>query len=379
MDLLSKEQLGYIALFQSIIMLISFLQLGVIYGGYRLISFSIERQRRANDAVISYLLLLFIGVCSVLLLISCFTSINWFWIGGVIIGLVTLWNNWISNMHIALGRTNKLSILLLSSLLLSFIAIPVLNKYPLYGAITLIGLQPVFFVVLSYIFNKDFAASFRWKNLTYLRLTIKLGFIPFLTGILHYINLQVERWVISYDLGVKALGEYYLVFVYVGLFAIVPGALGTLNFPKFMKALSNTKNDNFSLIETFKVYYIEVICYLILMSLGTIYIMPWIINLLLPSHNNGVHYVHIVFIGLILFTLIDPISFLINAKLHYKALICIYIGSVLISLSAYAFLYINKMGSLVNYSYVNVLFYSSITIGYLFYFFTIGRKSLYKS
>lgn len=376
MDFLGKEQLGYIALFQSMIMLANFLQIGVIYGGYRLISFSINRQRRVNDAVVTYLAILFVCAIVILLISSFFTPLNWFWIGGFLIGLVSLWNNWISNMHIALGRTTKLSILMLISLTLSFIAIPLLYINPLLGAITLIALQPIFFVILSYLSNKDFGFTFKLKNWIYLRLTIKLGFIPFLTGILHYINLQVERWVIGFDLGVKALGEYYLVFVYVGLFAIIPSALGTLNFPTFMKALSNTSNKGQTFYGIFKVYYLELIIYLIVMTFGTFCVMPWIINLILPMHNAGVHYVQIVFFGLLLFTLIDPISFVINAKLHYKALIMIYLGSVLVSLLTYCFIYFNKMGSLINYSYVNVLFYSSITIGYLLYFFILGKKSL---
>lgn len=377
MSLLSKEELGYMSLFQSMIVIVSFFQIGVIYGGYRLISFSVGRQRKSNDAVVSYLFLLFAVSILIIGTLAFFVSLNWFWIAGIFVGLMSLWTNWVSNMHIALGRTSKLSFLVLSSLVLSFIAMPLLYTHPLLGAVTLIGLQPVFLIVLAYLFNRDFGFNFSLKNWTYLKLTIKLGFIPFLTGILHYVNLQVERWMIGLDLGIKALGDYYLVFVYVGLFAVIPGALGTLNFPKFMKVLSASKRNNFSLVETFKIYYLELIGYLILMTFGTLYVMPWIINLLLPLHNEGVHYVQIIFIGLIFFTLIDPVSFVINAKLHYKPLLTIYIISVSISLMAYGVLYFGKLGSLTSYSYVNVLFYSTIAIGYIAYFLIIGRKSLY--
>lgn len=376
MDFLDKEQLGYIALFQSMIMLVNFLQIGVIYGGYRLISFSINRHRKVNDAVVTYFAVVFVVAIIVLLISNIFIPLNWFWIGGFLIGLLAIWNNWISNMHIALGRTTKLSVIMLISLALSFIATPLLYINPLIGAVTLIALQPIFFIVLSYLSNKDFGFRFKLQNLVYLRLTIKLGFIPFLTGILHYINLQVERWVIGFDLGVKALGEYYLVFVYVGLFTIIPSALGTFNFPIFMKVLSNPTNKGQTFYGIFKIYYLELIIYLLAMTFGTFYIMPWIINLILPVHNTGVKYVHIVFFGLLFFTLIDPISFVINAKLHYKALIMIYLISVALSLSAYCFIYFNKIGSLLNYSYVNVLFYSSISISYLVYFFVLGKKSL---
>jgi O-antigen/teichoic acid export membrane protein len=374
MDILTKEDLGYMALFQSMILIVNFFQMGVIYGGYRVISFSISRQRKVNDAVVTYLFLLLSVFTFLFFILNFFISISWFWTIGMIVGLLSLWANWISNMFIALGKTNKLSLVTLISIGLSFIALPLLYSYSVYGAITLIALQPIFFILFSYLFNQDFRFKINFKSVVYLRLIIKLGFIPFVTGVLHYINLQVERWVIGIDLGVKALGDYYLVFVYVGLFAVIPSALGTLNFPKFMKMLSREKNDFQNLAKIFKLYYIEIVSYLLFIGLSTFYIMPWIIKMILPAHETGVYYVQIVFVGLVVFTLIDPISFIINAKLHYRELLYIYIGALSISSLCYCFLYFNKLGSLINYSYVNVIFYISVSVGYIIYFSSKGLK-----
>lgn len=374
MDTLTKVDLGYMALFQSMILIVNFFQMGVLYGGYRIISFSISRQRKVNDAVVTYLFLLLVAFFFVFFVLNFFISINWFWTIGMIVGLLSLWSNWISNMYVALGRTNKLSLITLISIGLSFIALPLLYSYSIYGAITLIALQPIFFVLLSYFFNKDFKFKINFKSAVYFKLIIKLGFIPFVTGVLHYINLQIERWVIGIDLGVKALGDYYLVFVYVSLFAVIPNALGTLNFPKFMKVLSQDKNDFKNLVKIFKLYYLEIILYLVVIGFSTFCIMPWIIKLILPMHQTGVHYVQIIFIGLVVFTLIDPISFIINAKLHYRELLLIYIGALSISSLCYCFLYFSKQGSLINYSYVNVIFYMSVSTGYVTYFLLKGIK-----
>jgi O-antigen/teichoic acid export membrane protein len=376
MDVLSKEELGYMALFQSMILIVNFFQMGVIYGGYRLISFSVSRQKKANDAIVTFLAFLFILFIAFFLIINFFIPINWFWTAGLAVGLLSLWSNWISNMHIALGRTNKLSYIILSSIVLSFSAMPLLYINSIFGAVALIGLQPIFFILLSYVFNNDFGFKIDFNNKLYIKLIIRLGFIPFLTGILHYINLQIERWIIGLDLGVAALGEYYLVFLYVSLFAVIPGALGTLNFPKFMKSLNQRNSDN-GLVEIFKIYYIEILLYLILISFGTFIIMPWLIEIFLPKYISGIEYVQIVFIGLVFFTLIDPISFIINAKLHYRDLIYIYIGSLTVSILCYSFLYYNKLGSLVNYSYVNVLFYLSVSFGYILYFVLKGSKGYF--
>lgn len=373
MDLLSKKELGYVALFQSMILIVSFFQIGVIYGGYRLISFSLLRQKKANDIIISYLFFLFLFFSASILIVNFFFPINWFWTAGLVVGLLSLWGNWISNMHIALGRTNKLSLITLISIILSFTAVPLLYTHPIIGAVALIALQPIFLVLFSYILNKDFGFKIDFKNKLYFRLILKLGFIPFLTGVMHYVNLQIERWIIGFDLGIAALGEYYLVFLYVNLFAVIPAALGALNFPKFMKSLSQKDNKK-GLLEIFKVYFIEIILYLILIGVGTFFIMPKLIEIFLPAHINGVKYVQIVFYGLVIFTLTDPISYIINAKLHYKQLLSIYIIALAVSIVSYSFLYFNKLGSLVNYSYVNVIFYVTMSMGYVLYFVRKGSK-----
>jgi O-antigen/teichoic acid export membrane protein len=371
MDLLSKEELGYIALFQSMILIVTFFQMGVIYGGYRLISFSILRQKKANNTVITYLFILIVFFLISFFIVNYFIPINWFWTAGLVVGLLSLWANWVSNMHIALDRTDKLSLIILASILLSFAGIPFLNTYPTFGAVALLGLQPFFIILFSYIFNKDFGFKIDFKNTLYFKLVIKLGFIPFLTGVLHYINLQIERWVIGFDLGIKALGDYYLVFLYVSLFSVIPGAIASLNFPEYMKVLS-LNNSEKSLVEIFKVHYLEIIFYMLIVSFGTFFIMPWCIKMLLPMHISGIKYVKIVFVGLFFFTLVDPISFIINAKLHYKELLYIYIGSLVVSAISYCFLYFNNFGSLVNYSFVNVIFYISVSLGYVVYFFRKG-------
>ena len=112
------------------------------------------------------------------------------------------------------------------------------------------------------------------------------------------------------------------------------------------------------------------------MFLVTFYLLPIIVDELIPQFNSGVQYVHIVFYGLVFFTLIDPISFIINAKLHYRDLVYIYIFSVLMSIICYWYIFSNGIGSLLNYSYVNLVFYISISIGYVIYYFFKGKKSL---
>lgn len=376
MDTLTKEELGYIVVFQSVIIIIGFFQTGIIHGAYRMISFSIERKSNANNAVMTYLAFLYLIGSFGLLLYGLITGFNWFWIIGVSVGLFYLWTNWVTNLYISLGRTKLLSNVMLISILVSLLGIPVLYLNPVYGAILLLSIQPIVFIALSFIFNKDFKFVINKKSIPYIILSLKYGFVPFLTGILYYVNLQIERMVIGVDLGLEALGEYYLVFVYTGIYLVIPAALGTLNFPKMMKSIRAIKIDNFNFFRLFGRYLLELTAYLIVVFFATFWLLPLIVDAYLPAHSNGVQYVHIIFWGLVLFTLIDPISFVINAKLHYKELLYIYLFGLTVSIGSYSFLYFNQLGSLTNYAYVNVIFFSAVSLGYIVYFITKGKRSL---
>lgn len=377
MDVLSKKDLGYIAIFQSIIVVIGFLQIGSITGGYRLVSFSKERYKSANDTVVTFLIFLLIVTSLIVFAYSLITSWNWFLISGIFVGIASLLTNWWSNLHIALGRNKLLSILTFSSILISLLFIPILYYNPLYGAISLLAFQPISFIFLSYIFNKDFRFKISLKSIIYFKLITKYGFVPFFVGILYYVNQQAERWIIGYSLGIESLGEYYLVFLFSTIFLVVPSALATVNFPNSMKIIRSNQVNKKTFIDIFGLYYLELLIYITTSFLITYYILPKLVGKFLPHHLNGVSFVKIIFWGLSVFTLVDPITFVLNAKLHYKELITIYLVALFLSFSCYFYLYFNNLSSLTNFAYVNVVFFTCVACGYILYFLLKGNRSLY--
>jgi hypothetical protein len=372
MDLLNKDSLGYLAIFQSVIVIVSFFQIGVLHGGYRIISFSVERKNFTNAVVSNFLLFLsFLSVCC-LIFYSSIWEFSWFIVTAVFVGLISLWASWFTNLYLGLGKSKQLSNMIFFSIIFSLFFIPFLYWYGIFGAVLIISMQPLSFVILSLVLNKDFRFSYDLKSLFKIKMLANYGFIPFLTGVLYLANMQLERFVIGADLGVTSLGDYYLVFVYTSIFMVGPSALGMLNFPPLMKELRSNKNKSF--FSVFKVYYIELLAYISLVILLTLFVLPSIIEVYLPSHIQGIKYVNIIFIGLILYCLIDPISFLINARLDYKQLITIYIYAIIISLASYAFIFYSRIGSLIYYSYVNLLFFISLFLGYIVYIIFNGMN-----
>ena len=57
--------------------------------------------------------------------------------------------------------------------------------------------------------------------------------------------LQAERWSINGVLGVEALGSFYLVFLYVSLFQLVPNSVNSIFFPKGVKSYAEKRYDEF--------------------------------------------------------------------------------------------------------------------------------------
>jgi O-antigen/teichoic acid export membrane protein len=208
-------------------------------------------------------------------------------------------------------------------------------------------------------------------------LITKYGFVPFFVGILYYVNQQAERWVIGYSLGIESLGEYYLVFLFTTIFLVVPSALAAINFPKSMKLIRNIQNNKKSFLELFGLYYLELAIYISITFIGTYYILPILVETFLPAHIVGVSFVKIIFWGLCLYTLVDPITFVLNAKLHYKELVIIYTVSLIVSLSCYLYLYVNQLSSLRNFAFVNVIFLVCVALGYIVYFQVKGKKTFY--
>jgi O-antigen/teichoic acid export membrane protein len=379
MDVLSKRELGYIAIFQSIIVIVGFLQIGSITGGYRLVSFSKDRYKSANNAVLTFLAVLLLFTTLGTIIYSTIFGWNWFLIIGTFVGVASLLTNWWSNLQIGLGRNKRLSILTFASVLISLTCIPLLYLNSLYGAVALLALQPISFIVISYIFNRDFKFKISFKSVPYIKLITKYGFVPFFVGILYYVNQQAERWVIGYSLGIESLGEYYLVFLFTTIFLVVPSALATINFPKSMKLIRNIQSNKKSFLELFGLYYLELAIYITITFIGTYYILPILVATFLPAHIIGVSFVKIIFWGLCLYTLIDPISFVLNAKLHYKELVVIYSVALVFSLSCYLYLYLNGLSSLRNFAYVNVVFFVCVAIGYILYFQLKGKRTLYNN
>ena len=112
MKFLGFEELGTITMVNTTASLLSFAQIGLINGGYRIIALKEEKAiERTNNNILSFLCLISIVVFIVTLILiltgivtdyaTAFTSIG--------IGILLLFNNWFINRLIGSGNLRKLN------------------------------------------------------------------------------------------------------------------------------------------------------------------------------------------------------------------------------------------------------------------------------
>ena len=324
MRYLDLRELGIISLVQTIFMFIGLLQIGLLNGGYRIVSLGKEEEmEKTNNTIYSYLaILLPIG------LLFCFLSSCYNWIKeltlvllliSVIFGVFSLLNNWYHNMLIGEQKLIELNMLNIVSYVLSALLLPLAYLLGFWGAMFVIMIQPLAFVGIGMVRNKEMRPTDFFFDIKYVKYILSFGFIPFLGGIFSVLYLQVERWSINQVLGVEALGSFYLVFLYVSLYQLVPNSLNAIFFPKGVKSYADKQYIDFNNI--IKYYFLTIVGYGVLITIVTFLFLRPIVAFVFPNHLLGVSFVYIILPGLIMMSLYAPIGLILNSSVILKPML----------------------------------------------------------
>ena len=334
MRYLDLKELGVISLVQTIFMFIGLLQMGLLNGGYRIVSLGkTEEIEKTNNSIYTYVaMLLPFGIFFSML------SAHFGWIKdftltllliSVVFGIFSLLNNWCQNMLIGeqkLGEVNHANIVSFS---LSVLTLPLTYWWGFWGAMVVIMIQPLAYVGMTMMRNKELLPTGFFFDLKYIKYILGFGFIPFLGGIFSMLYLQAERWSINGVLGVEALGSFYLVFLYVSLFQLVPNSVNSIFFPKGVKSYAEKRYDEFRRL--LKYYFLVLVGYFVLISIVTAFFLKPVVGLLFPTHLVGVPFVYIILPGLIMSTLIQPIGLILNSAVILRPMLVVDVTNFLIS------------------------------------------------
>ena len=151
------KELGIITLVSTAAMVIVFLQLGLINGGYRIIALhDKDSNNKVNNVIFSYFLMLTLVLVGFTFVTMCFGFVPDWEIAFLVIfiSIFSLVTNWLTNTLIGGGEYNRLNIANFISALSSLLCLVFAYNYGLIGAITSLLIQPLLFVVIVFITDK---------------------------------------------------------------------------------------------------------------------------------------------------------------------------------------------------------------------------------
>lgn len=367
MKFLGFEELGTITMVNTTASLLSFTQIGLINGGYRIIALKEEKAiEKTNNNILSFLCLISIVVFIVTLILiltgivtdyaTAFTSIG--------IGILLLFNNWFTNRLIGSGKLQKLNYANSVSAIISLLCIILVYYYGFVGALICLFAQPMFFMLLS--IDKTFKFSKFEIEISHLRYILSFGFIPFLSGIFFLVYSQIERWSISLLLGNEELGKMYLFFIIVTLWVLIPNSILNILYPKAIKYYADQDKERFhkTIRDNLKI----ILLYNIIGIISIILFLSSIISLLFPKHLPYVYLVYLAIPGLISRQFVDPISLFFNSVICLKPLF----WSDLFSLLVYciSILYFYLTNNIHIYSFIicfDIFFFSKLLYSLIYY------------
>ena len=263
---LDLAELGLISILQTLIMFISLTQFGIINGAYRIYcQKNLINKEKINNSVHSYLLLICLLFVPILFLLNIFnfTIINYdILFFGLVVGLISLFNNWINNIFIALKKLTFLNHLNFWTSIISLIFALMIPFFGYYFAIFSIVSYPVSYFVYSYFKFPELRPKSTNFDLIILKKILSYGFIPFLAGIFGLLNTQIEVWTITSFIGLESLGEYFLPILISSLFYLIPSSINSLFFPNAVKYF--TEGNKILFFSLIKKYYLFIMLYSIL-------------------------------------------------------------------------------------------------------------------
>jgi O-antigen/teichoic acid export membrane protein len=309
MRMMGQGDLGQIALMQTISMSVGLLQFGIINGGYRIYaSGDPTKNRLVNNNVFACLTFL-----AVILLVGILalgqtsllrgTSIHFETIVfGVASGIVSLSSTWTNNTLVAEGRLSLSNLINLGAASASLMVASLAGEMGLHLALIAVLAQPLVVTVLALIFNPSIRPRLALRK-KILGEILLLGFSPFCAGVLTLVNMQIERWFITVEMGTESLGKYYIVMIYSTIFSIVPASLNNVFFPRAMRAYEMKEKVMFWKI--FRRYLLALVVYVASLSVLTMIMMGWALNAYLMNFKGQEILIFLALPGLAAMTCFD--------------------------------------------------------------------------
>ena len=284
---LGLADLGQVALMQTIVMLVGFIQLGTINGAFLLFAEEEPEQTRRIAAVLNMVLLLFSLLVALFALLGRGTALlpvvdPQTLIIGVFAGLATLASTWMNNLLIAKKALAQSNIINIAAVAVSLAAAVLSMRWGLTAALISIMVQPLTAAIGVLMVEPDARLFGIRPDLATLRSIARKGATPFLSMISVLMTYQIERWSIGLLLGADKLGQFYLVMMFTTFFQLVPAALLNVHIPSAVQAVGSDR-----LRHVLRLHRYEILAYCGLVLLAVLIIAPMAVRILAPKFESS--------------------------------------------------------------------------------------------
>ncbi|MHC0055505.1 lipopolysaccharide biosynthesis protein [Actibacterium sp. D379-3] len=324
MRTLGIEDLAQVSLMQTLVMLIGFVQIGLLNGAYiTMAEKDAEKDRRVVDLVwTSFIFLALLVAAGVGLGFAGFrpavVAPVTLLLGGIS-GAATLGSTFLNNSLVAHGQLDRANTIGLAAVLISLTLGIFSAPYGLTFALLAVLSQPLLIVVGA-------LASTAWLRLASLRFDpgnvrdlLRVGSPMFLGSVFLLLSYQLERWAIVFGLGEAALGRFYLVIMYMNFFVLLPASILNLHFPPALRALYSDSSSAFN--DHARRHLRDLLAFCVVAGLLTFFAMPWLLQIALPRFSAEAGLVFLAFPAMILFVLRDTASLVFLATKRTGAFI----------------------------------------------------------
>jgi O-antigen/teichoic acid export membrane protein len=369
MKTLGLADVSQIAMMQTIVMLVGFVQLGTLNGAYILFAEQKFDQTRRIVTLLSWYVIALIAlavaaafagagtvfaplIARETLLIGCFA------------GIATIASAWMNNLLIVKGALGRSNIINVGAVLVSLALALLSSQHGLGAALLSILAQPLMVVCGALLIDREIRPSIKASDAQTLNKVLALGFMPFLGALFTLASYQLERWTIAVVLGEQALGSFYLVMLYIAFFALIPTALLNVSFPRAMRALQGADNMEFNRIR--KRHFNEILAYGAVAAVGTFTLLPLLVENAIPEYQSSVMLTFLVFPSVLIFSLSDNAALVLYSFKNTRPMLF----SGLVLLTSYAAL-LAAAALLDSFSLTSVVILRCVAVlissGYLFW------------
>lgn len=325
MKTLGLAELGQIALMQTLVMLVGFVQIGLVNGAY--IQYA-ARDRDVNRRIVSVLATSILALLPVAALVVCVIQVTG-WAAAVVwpetlaiglaAGVATLGSTWMNNALVADGKLPQSNIINLGAVLLSLLVAFLSRDHGLDMALLAVLTQPLIVALAAMLIDPNLRPRSLGLRKETLALLLRLGIMPFLGGLAVLAMYQVERWSIAVVLGPEALGQFYIVLMYSTFFGLIPVALLNVFFPQAKRAF--VAHDVAAMVNFVRHHLRDLLAYFGLAVLVTLLLMPPIVARFLPEFSESASLIYYALPGLVLFTLRDTASLVLYSSGQMRPLL----------------------------------------------------------